>query len=1441
MLALLLSLPTLLACVYCMLLLTLNSPWGQQQVLRVASRALAGGIEASRLQVGPWLNRLDLWDARFLDEDGRPVVEVAQVGCGVSLQRVLERHLELVGCRGRDGRVLVLEDVDGYFTISKAPAGAWRSKPRVRRPLRVVFRDARIDRVDVVVQTSDMMVVLRDTSAWGDIDTGPPMAVMDLHADIGSGRLLMSERMFGLGPGKHSEAQARWEVLRRTRPWEAAEAPVPAQAGRGPGPLALEFGRTLLEDARWRRDDLHLGRLLARGPDLSVDASGTLRFVPERPKLPRRERGVLYYDGFATLALPPDSHLFAWFLPGVLEPMEGATLAPMTFQGFGTVRFYDGGGTRVQAESIRIAGWPVDRLDLGLSIHEGRAALAPDSQVELLGGRITGSGWMVPAHGLWGLDLCVDQVGVEGLLLPLGLTTTGGLFARARLTSEPAECQPGTPGALRLGGDLTLKAFERMPAATTLPGRPIQPPMLQGSVGPLWIRWPQEPAGLPVRALQVDAEFTLSQRGTVRLGSNGRPGVRVRAGEDTFSLSGTVRMPQDMDLALRMSLATRRAAAWTDGLGMAGLPDGLQLRADWLLEGPAAAPVVRNLDVRARLPQAEGLWPALEAEARMRTTPTQLVIDRAAFTSPLGTVSLEGQLGLFAGSLWSLRSQVPMALALDIPRWRVGRMVPALGSTAVLVARGVTVGGRLDEPTVALEEAILTGAVLGGEPFSRMEARDVILTGARVEVPSLVVDKAAGTLEGALHWDVPGRAMQASLQTRGLDLQDFAMFDATGLEFRGPADVSISVAGDPGDPASLRVNGGVVLRRVEVNRYPVGDLTLACDSAAGTVDCFGAAGGDFRLWLQVPLDGAPLQLETTFRDLQLQDWWGAASSIASRSAVDGTLRVGVDWSGSGATTADLTLDRLEVALGQDLLRLQRPLVARWATGAAGGEPGMIRLEPTEVAVGERTFQVEGRLHLADEGPRIALTGYGALDFSMLRLLPELVVDAQGPATFRIKADGPLDDPRVTGMVDHGAVSIAPRGLGAAVNLQPGRFEILADGIVFPENAPLRGTVFGGDLVAWGRVGLESLLPASVDMRATFNNLTYRVPEVMVITLSGDVRFEALALVDLDTWTLSGNVELLDGRFIQNFDILSDYFAFGDFGRNVQAFSLPVWRTNEVLRRLRTRLSIVGRDRFFVDTRVANAILFLEMRTDLEVSGRLGAMNVQGEMEALPGSRINYRGRRFDTRRMFLRFAGDLDPFGYPMPRLEAEIESSIRPCVRRQQDTFDAADTAGRALDGTPASVLITAFMDGLLPYDINFRLESTPFYDQRDQLSLILTGCTVDELTAASAAGAPTLDVVLRPVIDMVARSVEERLNFDDVDVIPAAGGSAGILIQDEINRRFMWTLDATVGAGDDNRQIIRGAYKLFEWLIIEVQEQTSRTENIRVDAGVRFRVVFD
>jgi len=1448
--SLLLAPVMLLVALYSFVLLTLNSQFGATLLLEVVDDVIPGRIEARHLEIHPSLLRVDIHGAHVLDEHGTPILDLHTVGCSVRAQSVFLGGLHLDDCTGHTGRALLMEDYDWYLTLVKAFTGTWRKKKRVRNPLRVVFHNMDLRDVDVLIQLSDMMMLFEGVSATGYADTGPPRADVRLSATIGSGRMIMSERMFALGPGKHSIEQVEWEVLRRTQPWRAAYAPIPARAGLGPGPLDLTFGPSHLRDFDWKRDDFTIGDLHIAGHDVDIRAAGHVRIVPERPKLPRRERGQIWYDGQATLQFPANTRLFDYFFPGLIDPIDGETLIePITFDGAGNVRFYDGMESRLQVRAMSLLGWRIDEADIGLQIHNGYAELLPDSRVSAWGGELTGSGWMIPAQGTWGLNLCANDLRADELVRPFADPDGSAIAEWLDLTvrSTPATCTAGEPAGIQLQGDLTRKALEVAPAWTTPLSSAIQPPMLTGDARNLTLSWDAAPMGLPFRALNLTLTAALSQRGIVTLiDADGRPGLRASGGASSASVMGSIDTVNGTIPELTVQLNTGALQEWLGAFGVTAAPTAMTASASAVVTGPLVSPQVQRIRVTVDKPVRDEVFPDFRFDAEAHVQGGDLIIRSAELRSSVGQATSAGQLGLFGSSVFDLRDNPGFRLGVQVPSLRLGRLFPFLGNGAT--AQGdFRVSGTADAPRVDATALEVRDLSVFGEAIDLIRTSSASASNDGVELDDLEIRKAAGVMSGWFRWDRRASALDARLQGRDINLADFAILDATGLSFRGGVEFDVGVRRPRNDRDATRVSGSLLVRDTEVNRYATGDLALIFDTdpEQASVHVVGNIGADFMVDASVPLSGAPAELQFRFRHLSIADWWAGARDIVQRSDMEGELNLILDLFGDTGYSGTLQVDRTDIDIDGRRFFAARPLRVRWTAvpDDAGQLQQTVAVEDIALGFDNRTLEGNALLVLDQDNPTIDVDLAGDLDFSLLRFLPTLFVDAEGLARVQLRATGPLRAPIVDGQVQYETSSIAPRGLGTSILLDPGEFLVTSDRIIFPESAPLRGTVFGGEMEGWGEIGLRSLLPSSVDMNLFFSNVSYRVPEVVNVTLGGNARFTALELENYESWSLSGDIDILDGRFYQNFDILSGYFAFGSIGRSVEVFALPVWRTVEALRNMRADLSITGRDRLFVDSRVANAEMNLEMRTDLEIGGTFGNMDVRGEMEALGGSQIVYRGRTFETQNLFLRFEGDLDEYGYPMPRLESELISTIRPCVRRERDSFSATDPNARAagnIGTTSSSVRITAFVEGLLPYELTFRLESTPFYDQRDQLSLILTGCTVDELTAAQA-GAPTLDIVLRPVINLVERNVEERMNFDDVDLIPTTQGSAGILIQDEVSERFSWTLDATVGNGEDNRQIVRGSYKLFDWLIVEVQEQSNRQENIRIDTGVRFLVIFD
>jgi hypothetical protein len=1447
--SLLLAPVMLLVALYSVLVLALNSQMGGRAIVQLVERAVAGGFVLERLELPPDLQRIHLYGATVTDDRGVPVVEVGELACDIEWAPLLAGRFVFDRCHGGNGRVLVQEDFEQYVSLTRAFSGSWRNRRRGARPPRLLFQGIDLRNMDVLVQVTDMTLYFGSVWARGEFGMDRTSMRVDADADIGHGRILLSERIFSLGPGKHSAEQALWEIERRTQPWRNARNPLPTTATGRPAALDIPFGASRIDGFVWDGGPFLVDRLLLDGRELDLDASGVLGLIPERPKVARSERAAIRYAGSATLAMAPDSSVVSYFLPGLITASPGATLAPLTFDGFGTVRFYDGQTTRVQLRDVLLLGWPIDEADVAIELHNGRARLLPESRILAWGGEVTGQGWMVPRTGEWALDLCADGLRADALVAPFADVQAPAIapWLQMSLRTSPATCTANAEEAgLHLFGDLTRKALEVAPAFTTPAWAEIQAPMLQGDVTALALTWDAAPFPLPTAALLVDVHARLTHRGVVELRDpEGRPGLRVRAQSDEFTLTGDIDTVNGVTPRLQVRGNVDDLGRWLRPFDVPAVPERAAARIAFPLSGPLGNPSVGEIELSIDHPQRDPLFPDFVLRARAGVADGRLRVQNLDVSSSLGTVSARGALGLFGASIFDFRPNPSLQFDVDIPSLRLGRLLPGFGNAAQASA-SFQVGGSARAPVVQADAVRLSDLTLAGETIDLVEASSVTLSNDGIRIDDVRIGKADGEITGWLHWDRAASLLEARARGVGLNLADFAILDATGAAFRGDVEFDARIRRPREGAEGTRVSGALIVQDLEISRYDAGDVTLVFDTdlPTGVVHVSGNAGADFQVSARVPLSGEPSTMDVTFDHLSLVDWWAAAQNVVQHSDLAGTLHVDLDPFGSTGYRAELQVDRTDLRIDERQFRAVRPLRARWS--ALPREDGSLAQTVTldDVALGFDDRVLEGRaeLDLSVEEPTVDVTLQGDLDFSLLRFLPTLVVDAEGLAQIELRAEGPLRQPRIDGRIDYGISSVAPRGLGASIYLEPGRFDIQTDRIVFPRETPLRGTVFGGDLEAWGFIGLSGLLPTSVDMSAFAANVGYRVPEVVNLTLGGNVRFVALDLNDFDTWSLSGDIDLLDGRFYQNFDLLSGYFAFGNLGRNMEAFALPVWRTVEALRRMRADLSITGRDRLFVDSRIANAEMNLEMRTDLEIGGTFGNMDVRGELETLPGSRVVYRGRSFEARTMILRFEGDLDEFGYPMPRLDAELASSIRPCVRRERDSFSATDPNARnqASATTTSSVLITAFVEGLLPYELTFRLESTPFYDQRDQLSLILTGCTVDELTAAQA-GAPTLDIVLRPVIDLVERNVEERLEFDDVDLIPTTQGSAGILIQDEVSERFSWTLDATVGSGEDNRQVVRGSYKLFDWLIIEVQEQSNRQENIRVDTGLRFLVVFD
>ena len=1506
---------------YAGLFLLVNGPAGRWAVGVVLTELLDGQVRFGTFRVAPAFDVVHLEDIHLRDPWGRSAIRLEALTCRLDPVSLARRARYFERCRIAGGRVLVMEEADGFINLELLFAGRWgQSRPSTPGRWRLRFPHIDIDDVDVLIVVEGMELRFDQVSAR-EVELLIASNQFSLRAPevrFQRGVARLSEDLFALGSGYPSWEEVARVVSLEEDPWrEDTRQPRFWESGqRGWVTLDLEdgvFSEFVWLDyvLGWRRVDV----LVERMP---LVASGGLRFIAGAVKVPPRERPGLMFGGALRLQ-PHVRGVRAWsyFLPGLIEEIpdvEGGTRwAPIEIDAHGTLRFVEA-RARLGFEQLVLLGWPVARAKIGLALEGGRLRLGADSVVEAWGGRVTAWGEKVPLEGLWSLHLCLDGVYLDQLLAPF-VDDVGSLQSvdSLRLFTAERSCVPGLRSGLHLFGDLTRKGLGRSIAASTPRERLVQAPMLELCAQGLEAAWRTPPGGLPLGTLRARVDGALTQRGDFVFESRGaclpadEPwGITATNGPDRLRALLSFSTLDGSIVEGRWDLRVDALGPWLPGDASSSPIRTWSAQAAGDLVGPLLEPYVQTLrlsvsgpgDARAPL-FSEAQWRSLWRGDRQGLTLVQpSTLRTAALTLD---ISSGGRVELFDGSLWALRDVPDLALQGRLQRLELDAATLPEGIAASL--RGDWAFAYRDGRADAALDIETGHATLFGQPFR--DAAGSVAWRWEAEGPSAgttQLDALRATLAGGcvgVQGSIAGAADNLLLRVwgRGIDLEalrwtaadaaraasrEAALEDPWSSERCAPETIGASdpALGRTGGATPARAGGGDLLQgQLSVDGWlrrgrtgPALRATLQVDDArvAGVVLPWWSAVVDMSerqevsgLWLELlSLLDDQRDLRVSYRvdqgyieaDLALTgvDVLSLVRDIASwtsgevsddlrselRVTLDGVLRVRVWLEPEVRVQAALQVDGLTVDLAAErLVTLTsatpgQVVVVRWSW--EGGQDAL-EISPFALRHGADALVVRA-CGWAHERVHCAIRGRAPL--TLLRLLPELIADADGAADVVVDIAGSLERPQVSGRVEIANAQVTPRGLGATIALRRALVELYPDRYVLPEAAPLTGRVFDGDLVVHGTIYHERLAPRATSLRAFFNGLTYRMPDELTLVLQADTTFTAEDLFELIGLRVTGQVEVLEARYYRNFDLLAEQLSFGELGRTAARFSLPVWQRVPVLGALETDVMIRGRDRFFVESRVATAALQLELQTDLRLTGRLDAMDLRGEVTLLDRSQVSYSGRLFDVERGVLRFDGFRDAEGFPWPVLDAELVSLLRPC-RSASGVAGSESDFGLRVREQDDVIRLTANIEGRLPTQMLFRLESAPFFDQRDLLSLVLTGCTLDELTAASA-GSPTLDLLFRPVLQTVERNLEEQLRVDDVELVPSADGSVEVVVRDEVTERLQWSLQARVGSDGEGAQLLRAQYRVMDFFLLEALEQSRGRDAVTLEAGMRFRVRF-
>ncbi len=1413
-LGILLSVPVmLLVSAYLTALMVLQSTQGNLWVTRWVDDLLPGGLEIGRLEVGGNLFRFELYDATLTDLRGREVIHASGIVCTYRPLALLTGRVLFDQCEVSGGRVLVDVEPDGRMGLNEAFNGMLSLKGEGPVP-RVIFDEIRAEGLDAVLQFGDALIRLDDLSLHrGRVISDGNVEVTTPYLKIRSGRVLLTEAGLGLGVGNGTWEEVEWNALRRARPWAAAFGPAPKGRDGLRGVLDIPLTRVTSTNFRWYNEGMNFDMLKVEMAGDEARLSGSVQVLADTPKVPSAEAAGLRYEGELSVSLGADSPFVGFVLPGAIQAGAGQQIGA---SGYGSLRFYEG-GLRLAMQNLVVLGHPIEAFSTEMKFSHGRMTLGGPTVVRAWGGRTELAGWWTPEDGRWDVRGCVQQLGLRRLLLPYVQEPVLDLVGSAQLSVGGKDCV-ASKGGLHAWGDLSVKSFHGY-SHVGLPGdRAPLAPMVELDATEVAVSWP-EGSPLPDSLLEGAVAATVDARGWVALRSKERPWAVDLVGATT-----ALRATGDWDLERMSSLGMKFEGQLLDLgrlLPKQPLAAGLRVGGSGSFSGPWNAPTSFDVTGRISSLREHPLLGAFTADASFRRDGGAVRFLEMQYRSTRGEVEGRGTVGLFSGG--QIVSDPKLALEGAFRGMR-----PELWLKRSELVGGVdgraSISGTVRHPQASGEVYAAELSVVGEPVRQTRFGFEGGLEGGVVR--GFSAELLGGVVRGeASVGSLPERRLAGRFSVAGAELGASALLRRMGLAVEGEP-WGFAVLG--GSLAAPEIGGSLVVEKLKVQGFDLRSVSMTFDTLEGVVSGYGMALGEVPFSLQVPLDGRMASMEARLDEIRPLAYLPQFADSAFDALVSGEVKLQADLRDLSTMGGSVRVDALEVRSGTQSVTNPEPIELTWSRGLEADSLHDTVTVSGKLGAKEQPLSFGGSLR---DWREVRGEATGVIDLALLGFLPALVKQSSGRADVSLEVSGLLENPDLRGVVTNVSGRVTPSFEKVDVAVTASRLEVASGMLTIPEVSPLRAVLWGGTADVSGSYQLFGARQGGLAMQASFDNLTYRIPREFAVTVGGKVQLTAADARSIGGWRVAGDVELLEGRYIKPIELIAANIP-GAVTRVVSARTQPIWQRSAWVGALETDLAVRGRDRLYVQSRVAGADLQVELETNVQVRGPLKAMVMTGDVKSRDGSSLTFRGKSFEVLNATMNFDGERDPTGLPSPTVDAQLRTTVKPCALASSSLLNATARGVSAVTAIP-TIAITARVQGRAPSALDYVLSSTPSYDQRDQMALLITGCTVDSLTAARA-GAPTLDVVLRPVLDMVERNVEESFSLDDFTLAPSTVGTASISIQDQPSEKFIWSLSAALGGLEGTQQNAQGIIRLLDWLSLELREQSVGTEG-SVEAGVR------
>jgi translocation and assembly module TamB len=679
-----------------------------------------------------------------------------------------------------------------------------------------------------------------------------------------------------------------------------------------------------------------------------------------------------------------------------------------------------------------------------------------------------------------------------------------------------------------------------------------------------------------------------------------------------------------------------------------------------------------------------------------------------------------------------------------------------------------------------------SGAVYG-EPVSRIRAQGNLVN-QTINLTSVTADGDVGRISAAGSIDLQTHRFEIESKGSGIDLSRCKWLRQKGLTAIGKMALSVIGSGTLDDPrlevhatlAELTL-GGEPLGSLELtartaNRTITYDMTTRLEAAQLALHGQTALGGDHVT--QAKLDFSQFNIGALLKLAHIQGLNGE-SSLAGTVTVEGPL---TSWQ---ALRGDARIEELAVTVSGVHLRSEGGVHATLANAR-------FTLDPLHVTGEDTDLQAQGNILLKDK-PQLDFSASGVINFKLAQTLdPDLT--ASGTSTFRLQAQGPLQNPDLRGSVDikNGALALEelPNGL-SQIN---GTLEFSRNRLEVKSLTAMSG---GGLLTVAGFLAYQQGLFA--DLSVTGKGIRIRYPEGISSLADATLRLQG----SQNSLLLSGNV--LVTRFTVSPDL--DIAALA-----TTATAVPVLAPADA-----------GSNHIRLDVHIAsspqlsfqNAYAKLAGDVDLHLRGTVASPSLLGRVSITEGSAM-IAGTRYELQR------GDI-LFSNPV-RIQPSVDLNATAHVEDYDITL--------GLRGTLDKPTVSYRSDPPLP--------------EADVVALLALGRTESQQRIYTqqqqqTGSNPTTDALLGGALNATVSSrVQKLFGAGSVKVDPNYLGALGnsttrIIVEEQLGRNLILTYATNVNT--TSQQLLQAEVAINRHVSLLVARDESGVFSMVLKATRRYR----